>query len=155
MALHCALGQEFRSTNTAHQPVIEALRLIGRYARAGNLTYYPAGRPPRPTAGPPGSGRTWCTGRTSTAAAGHSLQCVVVTPASSMRDDASKRSGAVALRVRRFVEPVTPGTRSFEDSDVPLAPLGVSVFPRPRAPPAAAIMPYDRPVVRKRAISPS
>ena len=34
---------EFRSTNTAHQPVIEALRLIGRYARAGNLTYYPAG----------------------------------------------------------------------------------------------------------------
>ena len=34
---------EFRSTNTAHQPVIEALRLIGRYARAGNLTCYPAG----------------------------------------------------------------------------------------------------------------
>jgi DNA invertase Pin-like site-specific DNA recombinase len=34
---------EFRSTNTAHQPVIEALRLIARYARAGNLTYYPAG----------------------------------------------------------------------------------------------------------------
>jgi hypothetical protein len=33
---------EFRSTNTAHQPVIEALRLITRYARAGNLTYYPA-----------------------------------------------------------------------------------------------------------------
>ena len=35
---------EFRSTNTAYQPVIEALRLIGRYARAGNLTYYPAGK---------------------------------------------------------------------------------------------------------------
>jgi TnpA family transposase len=34
---------EFRSANTAHQPVIEALRLIARYARAGNLTYYPAG----------------------------------------------------------------------------------------------------------------
>jgi Domain of unknown function (DUF4158)/Tn3 transposase DDE domain len=34
---------EFRSTNTAHQPVIEALKLIARYARAGNLTYYPAG----------------------------------------------------------------------------------------------------------------
>ncbi|MGH3234845.1 MAG: Tn3 family transposase [Streptosporangiaceae bacterium] len=34
---------EFRSTNTAHQPVIEALALIARYARAGNLTYYPAG----------------------------------------------------------------------------------------------------------------
>jgi len=34
---------EFRSTNTAHQPVIEAMKLIARYARAGNLTYYPAG----------------------------------------------------------------------------------------------------------------
>jgi TnpA family transposase len=34
---------EFRSTNTAHQPVIKALDLIARYARAGNLTYYPAG----------------------------------------------------------------------------------------------------------------
>ena len=34
---------EFRSTNTAHQPVIDALALIARYARAGNLTYYPAG----------------------------------------------------------------------------------------------------------------
>jgi hypothetical protein len=34
---------EFRSTNTAHQPVIEALKLIARCARAGNLTYYPAG----------------------------------------------------------------------------------------------------------------
>jgi len=34
---------EFRSTNTAHQPVIEALKLITRYAKAGNLTYYPSG----------------------------------------------------------------------------------------------------------------
>ena len=34
---------EFRSTNTAHQPVIQALELVARYARAGNLTYYPAG----------------------------------------------------------------------------------------------------------------
>ena len=34
---------EFRSTNAAHQPVIEALGLIARYAKAGNLTYYPAG----------------------------------------------------------------------------------------------------------------
>jgi TnpA family transposase len=34
---------EFRSGNTAHQPVVDALRLIARYARAGNLTYYPAG----------------------------------------------------------------------------------------------------------------
>ena len=34
---------EFRSTKTAHQPVIQALELVARYARAGNLTYYPAG----------------------------------------------------------------------------------------------------------------
>jgi TnpA family transposase len=34
---------EFRSNNTAHRPVIDALALVGRYARAGNLTYYPAG----------------------------------------------------------------------------------------------------------------
>jgi Domain of unknown function (DUF4158) len=34
---------EFRSTSTAHQPVVRALDLIARYARAGNLTYYPAG----------------------------------------------------------------------------------------------------------------
>ncbi|TCN29270.1 TnpA family transposase [Kribbella orskensis] len=34
---------EFRSNNTAHRPVIEALALIRRYATAGNLTYYPLG----------------------------------------------------------------------------------------------------------------
>ena len=34
---------EFRSNNTAHRPVIEALELIVRYATAGNLTYYPLG----------------------------------------------------------------------------------------------------------------
>jgi hypothetical protein len=34
---------EFRSNNTAHQPVIQALALIGRYAKAGNLTFYPTG----------------------------------------------------------------------------------------------------------------
>jgi len=34
---------EFRSNNVAHRPVIDALTLIGRYARAGNLTYYPLG----------------------------------------------------------------------------------------------------------------
>jgi len=33
----------FRSSNTAHQPVIEALALIRRYAEAGNITYYPVG----------------------------------------------------------------------------------------------------------------
>ncbi len=32
---------EFRSNNAAYQPVVEALRLIGRYAAAGNLSYYP------------------------------------------------------------------------------------------------------------------
>jgi TnpA family transposase len=34
---------EFRSNNTAHRPVIDALTLIRRYAKAGNLTYYPLG----------------------------------------------------------------------------------------------------------------
>ncbi len=34
---------EFRSNNTAHRPVIEALELIRRHAKAGNLTYYPLG----------------------------------------------------------------------------------------------------------------
>jgi len=32
---------EFRGGNTAHQPVIEALMLIRRYAGAGHITYYP------------------------------------------------------------------------------------------------------------------
>jgi hypothetical protein len=34
---------EFGSNNTAHSPVIEALDLIARYAKAGNLSYYPLG----------------------------------------------------------------------------------------------------------------
>lgn len=34
---------EFRSNNTAHRPVIDALALITRYAKTGNLTYYPLG----------------------------------------------------------------------------------------------------------------
>jgi Domain of unknown function (DUF4158) len=34
---------QFRSSNTAHQPVIEALGLIGRHAHDGNTTYYPLG----------------------------------------------------------------------------------------------------------------
>jgi hypothetical protein len=34
---------EFRSNNTAHRPVVEALALIRRYATFGNLTYYPLG----------------------------------------------------------------------------------------------------------------
>lgn len=34
---------EFRSNNTQHQPVMDALRLIRRYARGRNLTYYPLG----------------------------------------------------------------------------------------------------------------
>ena len=32
---------QFRSNNTAHRPVLDALGLIGRYAVAGNLRYYP------------------------------------------------------------------------------------------------------------------
>ncbi|MFI5987745.1 DUF4158 domain-containing protein [Streptomyces sp. NPDC051555] len=34
---------EFRSSNHAHRPVIEALALVARYASAGNTTYYPLG----------------------------------------------------------------------------------------------------------------
>ncbi|MEU7748260.1 hypothetical protein [Nonomuraea sp. NPDC049158] len=34
---------EFRSNNTAHQTVIDALTLVKRYAKAGNTTYYPLG----------------------------------------------------------------------------------------------------------------
>jgi Tn3 transposase DDE domain len=34
---------EFRSNNTSHRPVLDALELITRYATAGNLRYYPIG----------------------------------------------------------------------------------------------------------------
>jgi Domain of unknown function (DUF4158)/Tn3 transposase DDE domain len=34
---------EFRSNNTAHRPVIDALALIGRHANTRNLTYFPLG----------------------------------------------------------------------------------------------------------------
>ncbi|WP_344953924.1 Tn3 family transposase, partial [Sphaerisporangium flaviroseum] len=34
---------EFASTNSVHRPVIEALQLVRRHAKAGNITYYPAG----------------------------------------------------------------------------------------------------------------
>ncbi|BAS11185.1 transposase for transposon Tn1546 [Arthrobacter sp. Hiyo4] len=34
---------EFRSNNTAHRPVIDALALIGRHANTRNLTYFPVG----------------------------------------------------------------------------------------------------------------
>jgi len=34
---------EFRSNNTTHRPVLDALGLITQYASAGNLHYYPAG----------------------------------------------------------------------------------------------------------------
>ena len=34
---------EFRSSNTRHQPIVDALDLIRRYAQAGSLTYYPLG----------------------------------------------------------------------------------------------------------------
>jgi len=34
---------EFRSNNSAHRPVIDALTLIARYAKSGSLTYYPLG----------------------------------------------------------------------------------------------------------------
>jgi TnpA family transposase len=36
---------EFCSNNTTHRPVLDALALIGRYANAGNLRYYPRDEP--------------------------------------------------------------------------------------------------------------
>jgi len=48
---------EFRSNDTTHRPVLDALQLITRHASAGNLHYYLAGEdipvPPRPGRGPP------------------------------------------------------------------------------------------------------
>jgi TnpA family transposase len=34
---------EFRSNNSVHRPVIDALELVKRYAKAGNTSYYPLG----------------------------------------------------------------------------------------------------------------
>lgn len=34
---------EFRSNNAVHRPVLDALALVERYAKAGNTTYYPLG----------------------------------------------------------------------------------------------------------------
>jgi hypothetical protein len=34
---------EFRSNNSAHRPVVQALELVKRYGRAGNTVYYPLG----------------------------------------------------------------------------------------------------------------
>ncbi len=34
---------DFRSSNSTHQPVVQALALVARYANAGNATYYPPG----------------------------------------------------------------------------------------------------------------
>lgn len=34
---------EFRSNNTTHRPVLDALDLVSRHASAGNLHYYPVG----------------------------------------------------------------------------------------------------------------
>ncbi|HVB46112.1 MAG TPA: DUF4158 domain-containing protein [Streptosporangiaceae bacterium] len=66
---------EFRSTNTARQPVIEALALISRYARAGNLTCYPAGETAPEHRGTSGDWADLVSGRTSMAVAGWSAWC--------------------------------------------------------------------------------
>jgi hypothetical protein len=55
---------EFRSNNSAHRPVIDALGLISRYAKAGNpLTTRWVRACPR-IAERAGTGRIWCTGLT-------------------------------------------------------------------------------------------
>ncbi|MFI9550679.1 hypothetical protein [Nonomuraea endophytica] len=51
---------EFKSTNTAYQPVIKALELVRRYAKAGNTIYYPRGEVVPEHRGTCGArGRTW------------------------------------------------------------------------------------------------
>ena len=53
---------EFRSNNATHRPVLDALDLIGRYADAGSLTYYPLGETrPGPQGRCSGTGRRWST----------------------------------------------------------------------------------------------
>jgi hypothetical protein len=61
---------EFRSNNATHRPVIDALALITRYAKAGNLTYYRSARRCHPTEERSGTGRTWSTGPTPVAGPG-------------------------------------------------------------------------------------
>jgi hypothetical protein len=60
----------FRSNNTAHRPVIEALDLIRRYAKAGNLTYYPLGEHVPTHRGASGDWSDLTTGPTRTAGRG-------------------------------------------------------------------------------------
>lgn len=49
---------EFRSNNNAHRPVIDALTIIGCYAKAGNLTSTRSTKPCPPIGVPPAAGRT-------------------------------------------------------------------------------------------------
>ena len=88
---------EFRSTSTARQPVIEALRLIARYARAGNVTCYPAGEAAPAHRGPQARGLTWCTGRANTGRRGWSAWSTRPPPSRRCATScAARRSGSAA-----------------------------------------------------------
>jgi hypothetical protein len=50
---------EFRSNNTSHRPVLDALELITRYATAGNLRYYPVSEHVPTHRGLGGTGTRW------------------------------------------------------------------------------------------------
>jgi hypothetical protein len=48
----------FRSGNSIHRPVLDALELVGRYTTAGNLKYYPLAERPPTHRGTGGTGPT-------------------------------------------------------------------------------------------------
>ena len=53
---------EFRPPDTTHRPPIEALELTGRYAAAGNLSYYRPVSTSRLTRSCAGTGNRWPSG---------------------------------------------------------------------------------------------
>ena len=68
---------EFRSNNSAHRPVIEALELLGRYAhRPGTVRYYAAGEPVPLVGVVPAESKTlWSTSGTGSSASPMSCAC--------------------------------------------------------------------------------
>ncbi|PRX41754.1 uncharacterized protein DUF4158 [Nonomuraea fuscirosea] len=104
---------EFRSNNTAHQPVIDALKLVKRYAKAGNTTYYPLGESAPSTRAPSRTGPTWCTGPTPAVGVGSRAWCTRWLPSRRCASScAARRSGWSALipsaTRRRTCPPTSP-----------------------------------------------
>ena len=59
---------KFRSPDPTHRPAIEALELTGRYAAAGNRSYYPPGEHVPAHPGLRGTGTRWSSGLVDVAA---------------------------------------------------------------------------------------